>query len=376
MEVGSAASRPSVDEQRRALSAELEAALLHEVRREWHRLNDGHFRGALRAPSFSLPEATSRLGRFDAASRTLELSREFCVSQPWPLLVEVLKHEMAHQYVFEVLRAEDESAHGPAFREVCERLGIDARATGLPAQGEPAAEEDRVLGRIARLLALAESSSVHEAESAMNAAQRLMLKYNLERAALRSSGRGGDARAYSFRVLGKPTGRVTESERMIATILGDHFFVEVIWVPVYRAFEQKRGSVLEICGSTENLEMATYVHSFLVQAGDRLWAEHQQRLGIASNRDRRTFLAGVMGGFYAKLNQERRSQQKEGLVWVGDADLRRYYKKRHPHVVTVRYGGAPRNDAHAQGRSAGQSLVLHRPLKSGPSGAGPKLLGR
>lgn len=371
-----AAADPALDGRREALSAELEAALLREVRREWHRLNDGHFKGALRPPSFALPEATSRFGRFDAASRTLELSRELCASQPWPLLVEVLRHEMAHQYVLEVLRIEDESAHGPAFRQVCEKLGIDARATGLPTASEPSQEEDRVLGRIARLLALAESSSVHEAESAMNAAQRLMLKYNLERAALGGTGAGGEARAYSFRVLGKPTGRVTEAERMIATILGDHFFVEVIWVPVYRAFEQKRGSVLEICGSRENLEMASYVHSFLVHAGDRLWSEHQRRLGIASNRDRRTFLAGVMGGFYAKLNQERKSQQKEGLVWVGDADLRKYYRKRHPHVVTVRYGGAARNDAHAQGRAAGQSLVLHRPLKSGPSGGGPKLLGR
>ncbi len=83
-----------------------------------------------------------------------------------------------------------------------------------------------------------------------------------------------------------------------------------------------------------------------------------------------------MSGFLAKLNAERTAQQKEGLVWMGDADLRRFYRKRHPHVVTVRYGGAPRNDAHAHGREAGKRLVLHRPMKSGPGGGGPKLLTR
>lgn len=359
---------------RARLSAELEAALLREARREWHRLNDCHFRGVLRPPTLVLADAASRLGRFLAETRTLELSREMAVSQPWSSLVEVLRHEMAHQYVFEHLKVEDETAHGQTFREVCERLAIDARAAGLPTpEATRTAEEERVLERIARLLALAESPSEHEAEAAMRAAQRLMLKYNLERAA--SEGRGPRP-AYSYRVLGRPTGRVTESERMLATILGQHFFVEVIWVPVYRPLEQKRGSVLEVCGTLQNLEMATYVHSFLQHAADRAWLEHKRASGTRSNRDRRTFLAGVMSGFFAKLEAEKKAQQKEGLVWLGDAQLKRFYKQRHPHVVTVRYGGAARNDAHAHGRAAGERLVLHRPISSGPSAAGPKLLGR
>ena len=36
---------------------------------------------------------------------------------------------------------------------------------------------------------------------------------------------------------------------LLGAILGKHFFVEVIWVPVYRPLEQKRGSVLEVCGT-------------------------------------------------------------------------------------------------------------------------------
>ncbi|NUP13152.1 MAG: DUF2786 domain-containing protein [Polyangiaceae bacterium] len=347
---------------------------MREALREWHRLNEGHFRRALQPPALVFSDVPTRLGRFYHETRTLELARSLALEHPWSVLVEVLKHEMAHQYVLEVLQIEDESAHGPAFREVCERLGIDARASGLPnADPQRTEEEDRILGRIARLLALAESSSVHEAESAMKAAQRLMLKYNLEQATVATKQRGT---AYSFRTLGKPTGRVSEAERMLATILGAHFFVEVIWVPVYRPLEQKHGSVLEICGTVQNLEMASYVHSFLLHASEQLWLDHKKERGIRSNRDRRTYLAGVMSGFYAKLNADKKAQQKEGLVWVGDAELRGYYRKRHPHVVTVRYGGSARNDAHAEGRAAGQKLILHRPITKGPSNGGPKLLGR
>jgi hypothetical protein len=350
-----------------ALSAALETALLHEIRSEYHRLNAAHFKRKLKTPLFLLSDAEGRLGRFDADGRTLEIARHLAVEQPWSALVEVLKHEMAHQFVFENLRVEGEAAHGPAFKEVCQKLGIDARASGLPNAGPTGAEEEKILGRIARLLALAESSSQHEAEAAMNAAQRLMLKYNLEAATAKTRD------AYSFRVLGRPTGRVTESERTLAVILGDHFFVEVIWVPVYRPLEGKRGSVLEVCGTPANLEMASYVHSFLTHAADRAWREHKDKANIRSDRDRRTFLAGVMSGFYAKLNSERKAQVKEGLVWVGDAELAGFYRRRHPHVVTVRYGGTARNDAHAHGREAGKKLVLHRPMTRGPSG-GVKLL--
>jgi hypothetical protein len=346
-----------------ALTAELETLLLREIALEFAGLNRSYFKSALRAPAFELGDAGGRLGRFSPDSRSLEISRRLAITAGWGAIVEVLKHEMAHQYVFEVLHVDDETSHGPAFRHVCERLAIDARASGVPeTPDESTAEEHRILERVAKLLALAESSSEHEAQTAMNLAQRLMLKYNLENVSARR------VRPYAFRHLGVPTGRVTEAERMIAVILGEHFFVDVIWVPVYRPLEGKRGSVLEVCGTSANLELAAYVYDFLAHAGERLWREHQTRIGTRRNRDRRAFLAGVMTGFYAKLNAERKAQSKEGLVWMGDADLRGYYRKRHPHITSARFQGSARNEAHSHGRAAGQRLVLHRPVTSGASG--------
>jgi hypothetical protein len=360
------------DDDARRLTVELEVALLRELRTSYDELNHSYFKRALRPPEIAISDSTRRLGQWDLARRRIELSRSLFVKESWGTVLEVLKHEMAHQYVHEIVGRIDEPSHGPAFREVCERLGIDARAAGVPDAPADEARDGReqhvkVLERIAQLLALAQSTNVHEAHNATSLAQKLMLKYNVESAAL--GARGG----YEFRHLGAPSGRITESERLLSIILGQHFFVEVIWVPVYRPLEKKRGHVLEICGTRPNLEMASYVHAFLSRAAENLWSEHKRVNGIKGNRDRRTYLSGVMDGFRDKLQAETKQHREQGLVWVGDADLSKYFRKRHPHIRHTRAAGPARNAAHGAGRSAGRRLVLHRGMGDGPS-AGPMRL--
>lgn len=343
------------------LDVELERAALRALRAAYNDLNGALFKRALRRPVLELVDSTSRLGRWVHEHRSLELSRSLLTEHGWGVAVEVLKHEMAHQYVDEVLGRSGESAHGPAFRRVCEERAIDHRASGVPLAQEASAADARVLERVTKLLALAESSNVHEAQSAMNTAQRLMLKYNVEVV------REGAVRGYGFRHLGRPTGRVSESERILAVIVGDYFFVEAIWVPVWRPLEGKRGSVLEVCGTPENLEMAEYVHSFLTHAAERLWREHKKKNGIRRNANRRTFVAGVMAGFRDKLEQQKRAHSQQGLVWVGDAELGVYFKKRHPHVRWTHHYGSRRTEAYAHGREAGRRIVLHRGVQQGSS---------
>jgi hypothetical protein len=348
------------------LSAALEAALLHELREQYLLLSSAHFRNALRLPQLELVPTRARLGRWAESTRTIELSRPLVLEGPWGAVVEVLKHEMAHQYVTEVLGEREETAHGPRFRAVCERLGIDAAAAGMPDAPPPASSEQarRVGERIARLLALAESPNVHEAEAAMAAAQRLLLKHNIELRDARAS------RGYVWRHLGRPTGRTSEAERVLSLLLGKHFFVEAIWIPVYRPLEGKRGSVLEICGSPENVEIAEYVHSYLVETAERLWREHKGRLGIRGDRDRRTFLAGVMTGMSEKLAREGKKSEEAGLVWIADGDLARYFRRRHPHVRHVRYAGQRRSEAYAHGKEAGSKIVIHKGMRESPTERG------
>ncbi len=344
-----------------SLSAELEAELLRALQEEWKRLNWSHFNRVMSVPIFELVDSSSVLGRWVGEARKIEFSRSFVLQHRWGVVVEVLKHEMAHQYIDEALKIE-ESAHGPAFRKVCERLGIDASARGIPSD-EKGAEEERILDRVAKLLALAESPNVNEAQAAMSAAQKLLLKHNLEHRARAHS------RGYTFRHVGHPSARHGDHEKRLGTLLQDHFFVEAIWVPVYLPLEGKHGTVLELCGTAANLEIADYVHSYLLETAERLWRFHKKS-GAGGNRDRRSFLSGVIAGFASKLAKETQQHAAEGLVWVKDADLDRYYAKRHPRVQKSPYGRGHKPEAFAHGRAAGEKIVLHRGVTSGPVARG------
>ncbi|MCC6214224.1 MAG: DUF2786 domain-containing protein [Polyangiaceae bacterium] len=326
-----------------------------------------HFREALRPPAICLGDSHAFLGRWISLTRTLEIARGL-LAQPWGAVLEVLKHEIAHQYVDEVLGIRDETAHGPAFRTVCATLGIDAAASGLPRDPtDPGEERSRVLERITKLLALAESPNPHEAEAAMAAAQRLLLKHNLE------VGDSPRARQFVHRHLGSPSGRVQEPERVLASLLGSHFFVEPLWVSVWIVERGMRGTVLEVCGTRENVEIAEYVYSFLLHTAERLWRDHKRRVGARGDADRRRFLAGVMSGFRAKLDAQREQTRAEGLVWVGDGELEAYFRRRHPRIRSIASRSSARSSAFAQGRAAGATIVLHRGVRAGPT-SGAKLL--
>ena len=345
---------------------ELERAALRQVRHCYTEYNHSLFKGCLRPPTLHWLDAEGQLGRYSPQHRELGLSRSLLTEHGWGVLVEVLKHEMAHQYVSEVLGQAAEAPHGALFRQVCRERGIDANPTGLPDHAS-AGDQARVLERVAKLLALAESPNAHEAQAAMSAAQRLMLKYNID-AALRPQ-----QASYRFRHLGQPSGRVAESQRILSTILSEHFFVEAIWVPVYRALEQKRGSVLEICGTESNLELAEYVHTFLNRTAEQLWREHKRHNDIRRDANRRAFVTGVMMGFLKKLGEERSKNQKAGLVWQGDAELAGYFRRRHPHIRWTSRGGRHDRDSYHAGREAGGKIVLRRGISEGPS-TGPKFL--
>ncbi len=361
--------RPASGTERRGtreLTLELERLALRAVRRVYEDLNQTLFRSELRTPVFELSSVEGRLGRWVGALRTVELFRPLLVEHGWGVVVEVLKHEMAHQYVDEVLGVHEEGAHGPTFRRVCVERGIDPRAAGLPRTG--AEQNQHLLDRIAKLLALAESPNEHEAQAAMSAAQRLMLKYNIE-AVLE-----GGARSYDFKHLGVPSGRVGESQRLLAAILAEHFFVEVIWVPVWRPLDGRRGSVLEVCGSPANLELAEYVHAFVNHTGERLFRELRATRPNLRARDRERFLAGLMAGFRDKLEAERKRSRSEGLVWRGDGELHSFFRRRHPHIRMTRHATHAGTEAYAHGREAGRSLVVHRGVRAGASSGSPALL--
>jgi len=349
-----------MDSNAEGLTDSLEAALLRELHVSYRYYNASLFGRALVQPVMMVSRVKKVLARWNAVARTMEFSWSFIVGCPWLAVMEVLKHEMAHQYVDEVLK-DTGPAHGAVYRDVCARYGIDAAASGVPAvPSESTAEEDRILARVSKLLALAGSANVHEAHAAASAAQRLMLRYNIDA----GSTRGVGERQYGFRQLGKVSRRIQESERLLSGLLAGHFFVDGIWVDAYDPLSGHRGCVLEICGTRANLDMTEYVYEFMIRTADALWEEHKKATGTRGNRERQTFVAGVMLGFRERMESEKVKYEGEGLVWVKDAGVKEYIKARYPHRRTIRRGGNARTATRELGKQAGRDIVLRKPMSS------------
>ena len=239
------------------LTATLEAALVRELRATWRQLNDAYFRSGLVTPTLELVPLRAHAGALDS------------------------RH------------ADDRDLAAPRDREAvgCRRRGAQAR-DGAPVRPRGARRDGarRLTAPPSATPARASASTraLRDALSPASAARRTGLRRprrgrrrrgedgRANRAAARARrepeparGRGGDGRraapdaqaqprrrahrtppaSTAIAHLGEPTGRVGEHERLVAMILGKHFFVEAIWVPVYRPLEGKRGSVLEICGT-------------------------------------------------------------------------------------------------------------------------------
>jgi hypothetical protein len=344
-----------------------EHLLLEAIRHELRVIALDLFGGALRSPVLVLDDATDRLAAWDGRHRTITVSRAFLAKASWVAVREVLKHESAHQYVDEILEIRDESAHGPTFRRVCVDRGIDPRAAGVVVDGAAEARDadvEKILRRVEKLLALAESDNASEAEAAANAAQRLMLEHNL--AVL------GRPRRYVVRALGTPTARMHAHEKLLGVLLSTHYFVDVIIGRAWMHDAARMGTVIEVAGAAENVDMAEWVHAFLLGAAERTWREQARVRGLPP-KERLPFFAGFMMGVRDTLGRGAQAAQEKGLVWVGDADLAAFVRRRHPRVRRGRISGSAR-DGHAAGREAGQDVVIHKPVASTSTNRG-RLLG-
>jgi len=330
-----------------------DADLLRALLQAWRTLNHNLFRQGLRAPILEISDGTSRLGAWKKQSRTIALSRTLLETQPWVVVIEVLKHEIAHQYVDEVLSAEDETAHGPTFQSLCARLGIDPRSSGLP-DISLNDEQIRATRRVKALLALANGTSEHEAQAATAAARRLMRKHNIIIQ--------DQPRRYAFRQVGKISARRALHQKILGNILVDHFSVEGIWVGAFDVVSGRNGRVLEINGTPENLEIAAWVYDTLEHTAQRLWKDHKVKNQIKGNRNRLRFFAGVMLGFSETLREEAKREEERGLVWVKDADLIQTLHQRHPQRRSAAQSTLRCDSAVEDGRNAGKQIVLHPPL--------------
>ncbi len=353
------------------INDKLKTAWLRQLHEDWKTANFLYFHEAMRPPNCELVYSGIALGKWKGGChRRISISIMLINTYPWEYVQEVLYHEMVHQYVEEILRICGELPHGEAFKRVCQEKGIDPMATGdLHIWMEKrknrcivSSENHQILDKIHKLLALAQSPNEHEAQTAMAKAHELLLRHNLSLLDTQTKGN------YIHKHIGE-IGRRDPAKATISAILTKYFFVEAIWVFGYDQHRNQRGRVLEIYGTPENVEMAEYMYHYLHNVSELLWTEYKEKNTINGNRHRRTFIYGLLEGFYHKLEGRVQENVSQKLVWKGDPRLREYYCQRNPRRSRTfsRYSRTCQN-AYNSGLSQGKKLIIRKGVRERGSG--------
>ena len=364
--------RSSKTEHRIKIQEELERRILHGLSCEWEEaigLLDATHRQRMRPPLFDLGDMTGSWGTWSGEVRRITLSRDLVLNHSWDAVREVLLHEMAHQLAGEALDGDGETSHGPTFRKACLLLRANPEASGrfcpLDERGSrgPADADDRVMRRIRKLMALAESPNRNEAEAAMAKAHELLERFNLDLFERK------EPRRFQSIFLGKPALRHFREDYLLALLLQDFYFVRGIWIPSYVIQKAKMGRVLEISGTLQNIQIAAYVYDFVRNFINVRWQTYNWDKRL--NRYRKTdFAVGLLEGFRSKLetsDKERKRTQgrKKALVKTEDPMLTEYFGYRYPHTTSIRcHVSGKDREVKRDGEALGKKLVIHRGITS------------
>jgi hypothetical protein len=319
----------------------------------------------LKKPVIEVRPLGNRWGQWDPETRTLSFSDKLILNHSWNVVLEILKHEIAHQYVTDIFGSDE--SHGPLFKEACEKLGVaqwarraESELETLTALGDihKTEEENRLLKRVEKLLALATSTNEHEALLAMQKVQELYAKYNLERIENKKSSQ------YLSEIIFTKKKRLERYQYVICSILNEHFFVEVIHASLYDAKKTTEFKVIELLGTRENVQMADYVYHFLMNQTEILWNGYR-RERPKNPRARRSFCLGVVSGFRDKLDRHQKQVMKTdtsmAIVLKQDKELEGFVRTRYPRLIKIHHGARIHEAIHYNaGKSRGASLVLHK----------------
>lgn len=353
------------------LQEELERRILHALSCEWEtslKYLDSPCSNIMLLPSFSLGDMKNIWGCWIKHKHEICLSRELVFNHSWDSVCEVLLHEMAHQYADEVLFAYNESPHGHSFRQACNLLHANPKASGnykpldKRAFSDLNLEEDKIMRRIRKLMALSESANKHEAEAAITKAHELISKYNKEIIEYNKS------REFVSIFLGKPALRHNRMEYSLCSLLKKFYFIKGLWVPSYVFEKEKMGTVHEISGTAQNIQTASYIYDFVLNYIEMKWRLYNKNKKLNMYR-KIDFGFGIIKGFSSKLSIQRKKNvylkskpiDSYSIISLDDPMLDEYFKKRFPRIRKIK------KNAHiedkkvlADGARIGENMVIHK----------------
>lgn len=234
---------------------------------------------------------------------------------------------------------------------------------------------DRTLERIRKLLALGTSPSPAEAQAAMAKAKELADAAGLEIQDAYLKGESAQPAQPDLvdEHLETPEKNFTLLEKYIQSTLNRYFNVYMV---------KRSGSKTSIIvGTPDNIAFARYVHGFLHETVQRLWAQWRRLNPFLQRGARNDYLTGFFAGLSEQLQREvdERSRQtraagygdRYAIVLKDEADrLRRVMHERFDRIraKASRVSTAGDGITHQAGYHAGRRTTVNRPVSGGSSG--------
>ena len=328
----------------------------------------------LKEPGFGLLDSGKKYGHWDPNTSEIFILESLIEQHTWHVVLEVLKHEMSHQYVDQILKKRHVPPHGKEFQQACDIVGVhpDLRGrsgTMLRFLRQETGGEDRRSGlnrKIEKILSLASSSNENEAQAAMDKANALIAKYNLE--ILLSDDQEREYDYVQFRLGNK---QIPRWKKTVVALINRFYFVQSIVLSQYDAKTDGTYKVVEFLGTSENLAVAVHAFSFLLERVEQFSADYKKRTG-AKREALFAFKLGMVNGFSKKLYDADRLRNAailtaaneattSSLVIARDQNLARFYRSRYPQTRRQSMGRSIRLDAssYKAGRKEGQNLTIH-----------------
>jgi hypothetical protein len=216
--------------------------------------------------------------------------------------------------------------------------------------------DQKLLERIKKLLSLATSDNEHEAKIAAERANELLIRHNLSIEHVEQL-RDDD---FVGEQLGTVKKRITVEDKLIRAILGKFFFVSTVQIKFGR-----NGSSIKIMGEKTNIQIASYVYSFLHRTFKDLWNAYKKQTG-ATVGSKQSYYLGLYDGLYQQLNSQKNKIVKEceantNALAIVDEALEKYVKQMHPEM---KYSSLKVNNrdmsARDSGREHGENIRIHR----------------
>lgn len=352
----------------------------------------------LKSRKLKLPEArvelfdsTSKWGDYDSFLNVIRLSKNLVFKFSWAQVLNVLKHEIAHQIVaFECKsKLSQIDPHGEEFQHACSRLALPkafrssrleevSLNQNLSEPSELATEKltrSDIVEKAKKLLALAQSSNEHEAQLAAKKVQELFLKYNLEQASL-------DNTQYCHLILSLNKTRLSVFEKKLISVLCEFYFVQIVVVQEFNIQLQKRTWALEFLGLAENIKMAEYVYYFLLEKCQSLACSietfHKEsfKLGLLEGfseklRSENSFTTGSSKAFADQAQtkssvsetQNSVSVVEKKLLFQAQAELQSYVENYFPHLRRLKNSARKlTRDGFNSGIEHGKKITVNKPL--------------